>query len=114
VLLAQGRMWRAKLVESSKQVRVAVLKDGIGDEKKELAEFALDVPLAKWGVVVKHIRNDRKLVGGVVLEFASDDDQLPLVLASDRLFGELQRVVVDATVTLVECGALVLRGPESG
>ena len=45
-------------------------------------------------------------VGGVVLELANDDDQLALILGNDRLYGELQRVVIDATVALVECGAL--------
>ena len=114
MLLAQGRAWRASLAAGTNDVHVAVLKDGLGDDKKELGEFAIDVPLAKWGVVVKHVRNDRKLVGGAVLEFASDDDQLALILASDRLFGELQRVVLDATVALVEKGALTLRAADDG
>lgn len=114
MLLAQGRAWRATLDAGSKAVKVAVLKDGLGDERKELGEFALEVPLTRWGVVVKHVRNDRKLVGGAVLEFASDEDRLTLVLGNDRLYGELQRVVLEATISLVECGALVLQAAEGG
>jgi hypothetical protein len=62
------------------------------------------------------VRTDRKLFGGVVLEFANQQDQLSAVLGHDRLFGDLQRVIQDATSTLVEMGGLALTvvdvGPE--
>jgi len=108
VLLAQGRIWRATLDTSANAVCVGLQKDAVDEEHKEVREFRLNVPLEKWGLVLKHARNDRKLLGGVLLELAKDEDQLALVLGSDRLYGELQRVVIDATVALVECGALVL------
>lgn len=106
MLLAQDRAWRATLDTGSHTVRVGLQKDAVDEEHKEVREFRLDIPLDKWGMVVKHARKDRKLLGGVVLELANDDDQLALILGNDRLYGELQRVVIDATVALVECGAL--------
>ena len=106
MLVAQGRAWRATLDTGTQTVRVGLQKDAVDEEHKEVREFRLDIPLDKWGMVVKHARNDRKLLGGVVLELANDDDQLALILGNDRLYGELQRVVIDATVALVECGAL--------
>lgn len=106
MLLAQGRTWRATLDTGKATIRVGLQKDAVDEEQKEVREFRLDIPLDKWGQVVKHVRKDRKLLGGVVLELANDEDQLALVLGNDRLYGELQRVVIDATVALVECGAL--------
>jgi hypothetical protein len=56
------------------------------------------------------------LFGGVVLEFTNQEDQLSAVLRHDRLFGDLQGVIQDATSMLVEMGALALTvvdvGPE--
>jgi hypothetical protein len=56
------------------------------------------------------------LFGGVVLEFTNQEDQLSAVLGYDRLFGDLQSVIQDATSMLVEIGALALTvvdvGPE--
>lgn len=108
MLLAQGRAWRATLDtgKAKATIRIGLQKETADEEQKEIREFRLNVPLDKWGQVVKHVRKDRKLLGGVVLELASNEDQLALVLGNDRLFGELQRVVIDATVALVECGAL--------
>ena len=106
MLLAQGRAWRATLEAGTNKVRVGLQKDAVDGEQKEVREFRLEIPLEKWGLVVKHVRNDRKLLGGVVLELSNDDDQLPLILGNDRLYGELQRVVIDATVALVERGVL--------
>jgi hypothetical protein len=43
-----------------------------------------------------------------LLEYANQEEQLPAVLRHDRLYGDLQRVVQDATSSLVESGALAL------
>ena len=112
MLLAQGRAWRATLETGTSKVCVGLQKDAADGEQKEVREFRLEIPLEKWGLVVKHVRNDRKLLGGVVLELANDDDQLTLILGNDRLYGELQRVVIDATVALVERGVLGMNPSE--
>ena len=43
-----------------------------------------------------------------MLEFANQEDQLAVVLGQDRLYSDLQRVVQDATSSLIESGALAL------
>jgi hypothetical protein len=83
-------------------------KEELPDDRRDFKDFRLEIPVDRWNRVVKHVRTDRKLFGGVVLEFVNQEDQLPAVLTHDRLYGELQRVVQDATSTLVETGALAL------
>ncbi len=63
---------------------------------------------------VAGIGKDRRPIGGAVLGLASDEDQLTLILGNDRLHGELQRVLLDATVALVECGARTMRAGQAG
>jgi hypothetical protein len=108
MLLAQGRFWRIEHARSNGPVRAGLLRDLLGDESKELRDFHLEIPLEKWGRVFKHIRSDRKLLGGLLLEDARPQDQLAAVLGNDRLYAELQRVLLDASATLVESGRLLL------
>jgi hypothetical protein len=42
------------------------------------------------------------------LDFTNHKDQLSVAVGSDRLFSELQSVVLDATAALVESAALTL------
>ena len=109
MLLTQGRYWRAVLGKSAASVQLSVQREGLGEELHELRDLRFDVPLARWNGVVKHASTDRKLLGGLLLDFASQKDLVAAVVGSDRLLSELQRVVLDATATLVEEGALVLR-----
>ena len=56
---------------------------------------------------------DRKLLGGLLLDFAKHKDRVGTAVGSDRLLSELRRVVLDATAVLIEEGALVLVPAES-
>jgi hypothetical protein len=106
--LAQNRSWRITRAKTATEIVVCLEKEELPDDWRDFRDFRLEIPVDRWNRVVKHVRSDRKLLGGVVLEFANQEDQLPIVLGHDRLFGELQRVVQDATSTLVESGALAL------
>lgn len=108
MLLAQNRYWRVTRGKAAAEVVVSLEKEELPEEWREFKDFRLEIPVDRWNRVVKHVRTDRKLLGGIVLEFAKQEKQLPAVLSHDRLFGELQRVVQDATSTLVETGALTL------
>ena len=108
MLLSQNRHWRVTRGKTATEVVVALEKEELPEDWREFRDFRLEIPVDRWNRVVKHVRTDRKLFGGVVLEFANQEDQLPVVLGQDRLYGELQRVVQDATSTLVESGALAL------
>jgi hypothetical protein len=108
MLLAQGRFWRATLSKSEGSIALGLLREALPEEWKELRELRVEVPLDRWNRVLKHVRSDRKLFGGILLDFASHKGHVATAVGNDRLFGELQRVVLDATASLVECGALAL------
>ncbi len=74
----------------------------------DLRELKIEVPLAKWSLVVKNAQSDRKLLGGVLLEFAKHKERVSAAVANDRLYMELQRVITDATMALIEEGVLTL------
>jgi hypothetical protein len=88
-------------------------KGPLAEGKPDLRELKIEIPLVKWGLVVKHVQSDRKLLGGVLLEFAKHKERVSAAVGNDRLYSELQRVILDATVTLVEVGQLVLTLPEA-
>ena len=73
-----------------------------------LPGLVIEVPLERWNRVVKHVLSDRKLIGGILLDFAKHKEHVATAVAQDRLFFELQRVVLDATASLVERGRLAL------
>jgi hypothetical protein len=52
------------------------------------------------------------LLGGVLLEFAKHKERVSAAVGNDRLYLELQRVIMDATLALVETGALTLIPPK--
>lgn len=108
MLLSQNRHWRVTRGKAAAEIVVCLEKEELLEDWRDFKDFRLEIPVDRWNRVVKHVRTDRKLFGGVVLEFANQEEQLPAVLSHDRLFGELQRVVQDATSTLVESGALAL------
>jgi len=116
VLLSQNRHWRITRGKTAPEIVIALEREELPEEWRDFKDFRLEIPVDRWNRVVKHVRTDRKLFGGVVLEFASQQDQLSAILSHDRLFGDLQRVVQDATSMLVESGALALAvvdvGPE--
>lgn len=108
MVLAQGRYWRATLVKSADGVTLGLLPDGLPDELRELRQLKIEVPLDKWNRVFKNVVSDRKLLGGILLDFAKQKDQVSAAVGHDRLFSELQRVVSDTTAALVESGTLTL------
>ncbi len=89
-------------------VGLDIPKGALNDGSSELRELKIEVPLAKWGLVVKNVQSDRKLLGGVLLEFAKQKERVGTAVGNDRLYLELQRVIMDATLALVEAGALTL------
>ncbi|HPG25134.1 MAG: hypothetical protein H6748_19265 [Spirochaetaceae bacterium] len=108
MLLAQNRHWRVTRGKGSKEIVIGLEKEELPEDWRDFRDFRLEIPVDRWNRIVKHVRTDRKLFGGVVLEFVNQEDQLPIVLGQDRLYGDLQRVVQDATSTLVESGTLAL------
>ena len=115
-MLAQGRFWRAALSKSKTgdQVVLGLLRDNLPEELREVRELKIAVPLERWNRVVKHVRCDRKLLGGVLLDFAQPKDHVATAVGHDRLFSELQSVLWDATASLVESGSLSLNVVEVG
>ncbi len=114
MLLSQNRHWRATRTRGSDEIVLAILREGLPEDWLELKDFRLEIPVERWNRVVKHVRTDRKLFGGIVLDYANQEDQLAAVLGHDRLYGDLQRLVQDATSALVECGALALTAIDLG
>lgn len=106
MLLAQGRYWRAGLTRGA--IALELRRTSLPEELQELRDLQVVVPLEKWNLVVKRIHADRKLLGGLLLDFARHKDRVGTAVGSDRLLAELRRVVLDATSVLIEEGALSL------
>ncbi len=85
-----------------------VLKGSLPEEIYELRDLRIEVPLARRNRVVKNVHSDRKLLGGLLLDFARHKEKVGGVVTSDRLLTELRRVILDATTVLIEAEALVL------
>ena len=85
-----------------------MLKGSLPEEIYELRDLRIDVPLEKWTRILKNVNSDRKLLGGLLLDFARQKEKVGGVVTSDRLLAEFRRVVQDATVALVEAEAIVL------
>ena len=66
------------------------------------------MPLRAWNRVVKHVPSARKLLGGLLLDFANNKDRVSAAIGSDRLLTEFQRIVLDSTATLLEEEVLAL------
>ncbi len=107
-MLAQGRFWRATMLKGEGGVAISVIRDGLSEDLRDLREFRFEVPLERWNRVVKHVRSDRKLLGGILLDFAKDKKLVSTAVGNDRLFGELQQIVLDTTASLIETGGLSL------
>ena len=114
MLLAQGRYWKANHSKSTGLVTLGLQRDSLPEELRELRELQIEIPVDRWNRVVKHARSDRKLLGGMLLDFAKHKDHVGVAVTNDRLFFELQRVLVDSTVSLVEAGTLSLAAVEVG
>jgi len=113
MLLARGKIWRVRWVQSTGMVGLDIPKAALNEGSSELRELKIEIPLAKWGLVVKNVQSDRKLLGGVLLDFAKHKERVSAAVGNDRLYLELQRVITDATLALVEAGALTLKPPKT-
>jgi len=111
VTLSRNRLWRAELVKGSDAVAVVLEREALPRELEEIGDFRIDVPLRDWPRVLRLLRGDRKLLGGLLLDFARQKDRLSAVIASDRLYVALIETLGDATLGLVECEALLLTPP---
>ena len=106
MILAQGRFWRAALSKDS--VALEIQRASLPEDLYELRELRIEVPLARWNRVVKNVHSDRKLLGGVLLDFAKHKERVSAVVGNDRLLAEFRHMVLDATMTLVEEEIIVL------
>ena len=73
-----------------------------------MKDLKVEVPLGKWNVLVKHVHSDRKLLGGILLDYASHKDLVAVGVGNDRILMDLQRVILDGTAVLVEDALLIL------
>jgi hypothetical protein len=104
VLLARTRCWRAALGKRRTSVLLAI--DAAPEACAALEGFEVEVPLARWNLVVRNVESDRKLLGGVLQEGTKDKDRVVRVVGTDPVLRELQQLVRDATVALVEAGTM--------
>jgi len=108
MLLAQGRFWRASLAKGPGAISLDIFKASLPEGFYDLKDLKIEVPLGKWNLAVKHAHSDRKLLGGLLLDFANNKERVSAAVGNDRLLAELRRVLLDATVVLVEEGVVVI------
>ena len=89
MILAQTRFWRGAL---QKEVVVLEFLRPAQAEEEELRELRIEVPLDKWNRVVKNVHSDRKLLGGLLLDFAKHKDRVSQAVGNDRLLAEIRRL----------------------
>ena len=102
MLLAQGRFWRASLNKGAGNIALEIFKGSLVEDLYALKDMKIEVPIAKWNLAVKHVHSDRKLLGGLLLDFANNKERVSAAVGNDRLLAELRRVLLDATIVLVE------------
>jgi len=108
MLLAQGRFWRSSVARNSNAVVLELRKAALPADLQDLRDLRIEVPLEKWNLLIKNVNSDRKLLGGLLLDFAKHKDRVSAAVANDRLLGELRRVLLDATAVTLEEGMLAL------
>lgn len=108
MVLAQTRCWKASLTKATGIVTLSVQRESLSEELRDLRELRIEIPIDMWNRVIRNVRQDRKLLGGILLDYAKHKDQVGVAVSNDRLFFELQRTLVDSTVSLVETGTLSL------
>jgi len=113
VLLAQGRFWRASLNKGAGNINVEIFKASLPEDLYVLKDMKIEVPIAKWNLVVKHVHSDRKLLGGLLLDFANNKERVSVAVGNDRLLAEFRRVVLDATIVLIEEEVVVIVGAKT-
>ena len=76
MVLAQGRFWRASVRKGRLAVTLSILRESLPEELEEVRSLKIEVPFEDWHRVVRQIRSDRKLLGGILLDFAKNKDHL--------------------------------------
>jgi hypothetical protein len=95
-------------VKSTDVVAIETVKSSLPEALYELKDMRIEVPLGKWNLIVKHTNSDRKLVGGLLLDFANNKERVSAAVGNDRLLAGFRRIVLDSTVALIEEELLVL------
>jgi hypothetical protein len=108
-----GRFWRATL-SREEGVTLQLQRETLPADLQEFRDLRIAVPLERWNLVVRNVVSDRKLLGGILLDCAQPKEGVSATIARDRLYFDLQRVVLEATTALIESGRLTLRVPEAG
>ncbi|MDH3519250.1 MAG: hypothetical protein OEM49_02240 [Myxococcales bacterium] len=108
MLLARGRFWRASLPRAASLIVLELRKAALPEDLQELRDLRVEVPLAKWNLLAKNVYADRKLLGGLLLDYAKNKDRVSTAVANDRLLAELRRVLLDATSVALEEGILII------
>ena len=114
MLLARGKSWTASLSKSANEVVLALQKDGLSEDLQDIRDLKVEVSLERWNSVVKQIRLDRKLLGGILLAGANQKEHVATAIGNDRLYFDLQRVVLEGTAALVAEDVLSLASPTAG
>lgn len=107
-----GRFWRATL-SREEGVVLSLQRETLPAEAQEFRDLRVAVPLERWNAVVRHVLLDRKLLGGILLDFARPKEGVAGVIARDRLYFDLQRVLLEVTTALIETGRLILKVPDA-
>ena len=114
MLLARGKSWTASLSKSANEVVLALQKDGLSEDLQDIRDLKVEVSLERWNSVVKQIVKDRKLLGGILLVGANQKEHVATAIGNDRLYFDLQRVVLEGTAALVAEDVLSLAAPTAG
>ncbi|MEN8183778.1 MAG: hypothetical protein ABFS46_14720 [Myxococcota bacterium] len=109
--VVQGRFWRASL-SREEGVVLSLQRESLPADLQEIRDLQITLPLERWNPVVRNVLSDRKLLGGILLDRAQPKEGVATVIARDRLYFDLQRVLLDVTTLLLETGWLVLHVPE--
>jgi hypothetical protein len=113
VLLSQGRFWRASLNKGAGSIALEFFKSSLPEDLYALKDMKIEVPIGKWNLAVKHVHSDRKLLGGLLLDFANNKERVSAAVGNDRLLAEFRRVVLDATIVLVEEEVVAIVGAKT-
>ena len=85
MLLAQGRFWRASLNKGAGSISIELFKASLPEDLYDLKDMKIEVPIGKWNLAVKHVHSDRKLLGGLLLDFANNKERVSAAVGNDRL-----------------------------
>jgi hypothetical protein len=106
MILAKIRFGRVSTAREV--VALETQKTLLPEELVERREWRIEVPLKRWNRVVKNVHSDRKLLGGLLLDFAKHKERVGQAVASHRLLIELRCLVLETTAALVGEGILQL------